>query len=107
MNREQCPSTIDLWPEVVAERPRRDVAQHVARCGNCRQRIAEARRKLSILRALGGASRETLPPPADNSDRDNRLPDRIGDCPVLGLLGQGGQSVVYRAWHPRLNAEIA
>jgi len=35
------------------------------------------------------------------------LPKQIGDYPVLGVLGEGGQAIVYRAWHPRLQAEIA
>jgi predicted Ser/Thr protein kinase len=39
--------------------------------------------------------------------RDVRIPTEIGDCPVLGVLGEGGQSVVYRGWHPRLKTEIA
>ena len=40
-------------------------------------------------------------------DKDERVPVEIGDCLVLGVLGEGGQSVVYRGWHPRLRTEIA
>jgi hypothetical protein len=42
-----------------------------------------------------------------DSEHDAGIPDCIEECRVTGLLGTGGQSVVYRAWHPRLNSEIA
>ncbi|OAI52363.1 hypothetical protein AYO47_06305 [Planctomyces sp. SCGC AG-212-M04] len=107
MNREQCPLTVDLWPEVVGEPSRRDVAGHVARCRGCRGRIAEIRRTMSLLRRVAATPRDNAAPHPADADAASTAPEFIGDCRVLGVLGEGGQSVVYRAWHPRLNSEIA
>src|SRR5436190_5761399 len=109
MNRKQCPLTIDLWPEVVGEPSRLDVARHVARCRGCRRRIAEIRRKMSVLRRVAASPRDNAAPQSYRSPDDTGSPalEFIADCRVLGVLGEGGQSVVYRAWHPRLHSEIA
>src|SRR5205085_10820275 len=60
------------------------------------------------LPRLGVArDRESLLSVKPHDHHGSEFPAQIGDCPILGVLGQGGQSIVYRAWHPRLNAEIA
>lgn len=109
MNPQPCPDEMALWPAVVDEPPRPDMARHLARCPSCRARVDEDRRRLQMFRQARNHSQPQAEPCSANSRASfvPEIPFSIGEYAILGVLGQGGQAVVYRGWHPRLNAEIA
>lgn len=103
MNRLSCPADVRIWPMVVGEPVRRGVARHVEACSSCQRRVRDWRRRLELCRKSTAAARRY-----DAVVREPVVgPTRIGDYEILGELGQGGQAIVYRAWHPRLAMEVA
>jgi predicted Ser/Thr protein kinase len=131
MAENSCPSDQDLLPLVTGETASEDVTRHVDGCPQCRQwvrlrraEVADLRRVVSdripVASALpaGGAEGTSGSVPTMNTrstfEREggvaSRLPDQptaIGDYMVLGLLGEGGQALVYRGLHRGLGQEVA
>ncbi len=105
MKRRRCPDDIGLWPAVVDEPIPEDLARHLSDCPACHRRLHAARRRLQQLR-------HAFPTAAATDDRPSpppalEIPGQIGPYAILGVLGQGGQAIVYLAWHPRLGTEVA
>ncbi len=45
-----CPADEQLWPAIVGETPGEAIERHLNHCAECRQRVAEDRESLSLLR---------------------------------------------------------
>jgi tRNA A-37 threonylcarbamoyl transferase component Bud32 len=68
-------------------------------------------RQFHLHDAMEAAYSEMTPPsdstlPLDEAALRDELPERIGKYRVLAQLGEGGQAVVYRAFHPGLGKEV-
>jgi predicted Ser/Thr protein kinase len=100
MSDNSCPPDHAWTPLLAGEPPSQDLAEHLAACANCRERVQVLREELAELRSLSGPN-ETPPPPT-------RLPRpaMIGKYLVVGEFQGGGQSRVYRAVHPTLDREL-
>lgn len=112
MAESRCPAELELWPRVVGEQCAPDVLNHLRRCEDCRRRVAAARKHLEMMRAATGQGVDKHAPARSRTSREENdfaadPPQSLGNFQILGVLGEGGQAIVYRAWHPRLNCEVA
>src|SRR5262249_39412601 len=126
-----------LLAEELAESERRAVNEHVAACSVCQQQLheltddpteqlwkrqqARAARlapREGFLARMAALTPEAQPAPLDETlEEDERVQTsndqatppwpRIPGYEVLGVLGEGGSSVVYKALQTRLNRMVA
>ncbi|MBM4092396.1 MAG: hypothetical protein FJ276_23675 [Planctomycetes bacterium] len=108
-----CLSDEELFPVAVGERVSDEVSQHVASCEVCRDRVHQLESEVSQLRDTFGDFLSTgrWHELVDREPRtvevtESAIPDSIGRYRVIGLLGAGGQAIVYRAAHPNLPVEL-
>lgn len=100
MIERACPPEHDLYPLLSDEEISNSVRGHVDECSDCRRRLDQLRAELNDLRSVlpaADAQTEPLPP---------RRPATIGRYLIVGELDSGGQSDVFRALHPTLDAEV-
>jgi predicted Ser/Thr protein kinase len=129
MAENACPSDRDLLPLVTGETVSEAVQTHLDSCPHCRQWVRTRQAEVIDLRRVvaeltqvpaaadvDGVAAEWVPltrTPASTSTEGSALsrlpqqPATIGDYTVVGLLGEGGQAVVYRGLHPVLGQEVA
>jgi tRNA A-37 threonylcarbamoyl transferase component Bud32 len=125
MAERACPSDQELLPLVSGETVPEGVHTHVDSCTHCRQWVRSRQAEVMDLRRVVGltgitpaggtrgeaaesVSASTLVDTGFDGDRPSGpRPPAIGDYTVLGLLGEGGQAVVYRGLHPALGQEVA
>ncbi len=108
MPRSQCLSDDELRRYVegrLDESALDEAAGHLDHCPRCE---AAARR----LEADANTLLDLLRQPPENSgphrpDGPDAPPGRVGDHELLGLLGEGGMGVVYRARHLKLGRVVA
>lgn len=80
-----------LWSWV--DRDAAELEAHLAECPECRARAAEIRGEIDFI---GTSSPASVP-----------LPDKINPYTVLGLLGEGGQALVFEAEQPSPRRAVA
>ena len=97
--------------ELDADSAPADIQAHLATCQDCRERMERLRGELANLRAVVKA--RPLPDMStvdwtakDNAPTLQELPTVFGKYRVIGLLGKGGQAVVYRVVNPSLGRDL-
>ncbi|MEQ8788705.1 MAG: serine/threonine-protein kinase [Pirellulaceae bacterium] len=106
-----CPQEEELLPLVAddADHVQPHVREHVEHCSSCQKRLKELDLQLSTLRAM---SVDTIPPQAPPApliyleDEEEELPAAIGRYRVVGMIGKGGQGLVFRVVHPTLQKDL-
>src|SRR5437016_5521470 len=84
------------------------VEEHIRNCPSCQQRLRQLQDTLGALRQAAQATPAptvthlSCPEAPDDAGRATA----IGKYLIVGQLGHGGQSQVYRALHPELNREL-
>ncbi|MHC4990757.1 MAG: serine/threonine protein kinase [Planctomycetota bacterium] len=91
VDEEDLWDLVDAGPSGSAD-PR--LLQHVEQCSSCQERLKEIRRLHSGLEAVG---RQRAP----------SLPETIGPCRIIRLIGEGGMGVVYEARQDDLERHVA
>lgn len=80
-----------LWSWIDRQAP--ELGPHLAGCPECRSKAADFREGIEAVTAAVAAPR--------------RPPRRIGTYEIVGILGEGGQGVVYEARQQRLERPVA
>ncbi len=80
-----------LWSMIDRDAP--ELEEHLAVCPVCRMEAAKIRERIGFL--------------VDDPDQEFPLPDNIGPYKVLGVLGEGGQALVYEALQSKPSRRVA
>jgi len=103
-----CPSEDDLLPLATEQGGRPALADHLASCPACRDRLAKLRAEVAALRQLSSIVPES--PTATRSEAfsgPQPYPAVIGKYFLVGSIKWGNeQACAYRAVHPMLNRDV-
>jgi hypothetical protein len=102
MTLPACPAEEDLWPLAVGDPVEDAVRSHTEHCSSCQDSLNRLRTEVTALREVIAAQETIL----QAGPAQPPWPAVIGKYFIVGILGQGGQAVVYRGLHPTLNKEL-
>ena len=108
-----CPNEGELLPLATDETASIELQRHVDQCPECSSRVEQLKREISTLVALGqsetgGQSASGIHAEiADEPGTNRELPSVIGRYQILSVISSGGQGIVYRAFAPHLNRDVA
>jgi serine/threonine protein kinase len=136
MTRSTCPADDELLRWIDGDPEGADLQGHLDGCPRCREHLAQLKAAAGVLRQFAdeaplcngvghdpvgrpgavlvdtGATIPVDPRPSGGGGEiedssSESLPATIGKYPVVEMLGQGGQAVVYRGIHPGLRIDVA
>lgn len=102
-----CLSEEELLPATMGEGLPPEAESHLEECSACRERLDHLRSTVVTLRQAAvqvATASDAGPRPLP---RPEARPTTIGKYLVVGLLGKGAQSIVYRVIHPELGKDMA
>ncbi len=78
---------------------------HVEQCWNCQERLQTLESEMNHLRLCYQQSQPQ--PVMENGEIELRIEGALGKYVLLEELNSGGQGLVYRAWDPELQRDVA
>ena len=111
-----CPTDTQLMPAALEEPVPADLQAHLDHCPECRRRVGRLRVEIQALREAPSMTRDlgpsdlsatAVPAAGEAALSSEPYPIIGGKYRIIGPLGRGGQGLVYRAVHLKLQRDVA